>query len=241
MHRSLPAALTVLVLLAGTMLAADNPQKKNQNNAKPENVTVTRVDAAKGEITVRYTDAQGKAREKTFQLTKDVRLLDETGRVVNLAVFESGSTALVIESEGKLRELRRTPNQGQPRRLSDAVRTLIEMTDCTEGCTADLQTIYDMLRKLDTGNNGKIDAKALKAAADRILEERVREAFNRLDANQDGKISKEEARGLIREHFDQIDSNKDGFISFDELTKAAKERREHKAQSKDQPQEKEKK
>ena len=28
--------------------------------------------------------------EKTFQLTKDVRLLDETGRVVNIAVFESG-------------------------------------------------------------------------------------------------------------------------------------------------------
>jgi len=234
-----------MVVLAGGLIAADKEEKKAQDGAKPTNVTVTRVDAKKGEITVKYTDQKGKAQEKTFQLTKDVRLLDETGRVVELAVFESGNEALVIESEGKLKEVRRTPNRGQPRRLSEAVRTLIEMTDCTEGCTTDLQTIYDMLRKLDTGKNGKIDPQALKAESDRILQDRVREVFSRLDTNQDGKISKEEAHGLIKEHFDKIDTNKDGFISFDELAKAAKERREHKSPqanpTKDQPKEKEKK
>jgi Ca2+-binding EF-hand superfamily protein len=191
-------------------------------------VTVTKVDAKKGEITVKYTDDKGKEQEKTFQLTSDVRLLDETGRVVKIDVFESGNDALIVESEGKLRELRRARHLGRTRRLSDEVRTMIEMTDCEEGCAEDLQKIYDMLRKLDTGKNGKIDPQALKTEADNILKERVKEVFNRLDTNKDGKISKEEARGLIKEHFDKIDTNKDGFIDFDELLKAAKERREHK-------------
>ena len=245
MHRSIFAALTILVLAAGSVVAADNKEKKDKDSAKPTNVTITKVDAKKGEITVKGTDEQGKSREKTFQLTKDVRLLDETGRMVNIAVFESGNEALVVESAGKLRELRRMPNRGQTRRLSDAVRTLIEMTDCTEGCKVDLQTIYDMLRKLDTAKNGQIDPKALKAQTDQILQDRVREVFNRLDTNQDGKISKDEARGLILEHFDKIDTNKDGFISFDELMKAAKERREQKSEAanptNNQPTEKEKK
>jgi Ca2+-binding EF-hand superfamily protein len=83
-----------------------------------------------------------------------------------------------------------------------------------------------MLRKLDTAHNGKIDPAALKAEADRILHERVKEVFQRLDANADGKISKDEARGLIKEHFNKIDTNRDGFIEFNELLHAAKERRE---------------
>jgi Ca2+-binding EF-hand superfamily protein len=228
MPRSFLAALTAVVLLAGPALA-DDKDKKDKDGARPTNVTVTKVDAKKGEITVKYTDDKGKLLEKTFHLTGDVRLLDETGRVVKIDVFESGNQALVVESEGKLRELRRTPDLGRTRLLSDQVRTLIEMTDCEEGCAEDLQKIYDMLRKLDTAKNGKLDAKALKTEADNILRERVKAAFERLDTNKDGKISKDEAKGLIKEHFDKIDTNKDGFIDFDELLKAAKERRDEKA------------
>jgi Ca2+-binding EF-hand superfamily protein len=228
MPRSILSAVTIMVLLAGSLLA-DDDRKADKNAATPTHVTVTKVNPRNGSITVKFTDDKGKEREKTFQLTRDVRLLDDTGRIVNIDVFESGDEALVVEREGKLQELRRAPHVAPTRRLSDAVRTLIEMTDCEEGCAEDLQRIYDMLRKLDTGKNGKIDPHALKAEGDRILQERVQEVFNRLDTNKDGKISRDEARGLIKEHFDRIDTNKDGFIEHGELLKAAKERREHKA------------
>ncbi len=229
MHRSLLAIAAVVAVLAGGLAAADDKNKTDKPGVRPTNATITKIDARKGEVTVRTTDAKGKAQEKTFQLTKDVRLLDETGRVTDIAVFESGNEALIIESEGKLRELRRAPGQARARQLSDSVRTLVEMADCEQGCTEELQRIYTMLRKLDTGKNGKIDPQALKVEANQILQERVKDVFNRLDTNKDGKISKDEARGLIKEHFDQIDKNKDGFIEFNELLQAAKERREHKA------------
>ncbi|HLJ96535.1 MAG TPA: EF-hand domain-containing protein [Gemmataceae bacterium] len=228
MPRSIPAAVMMLILLAGSVYA-DDKAKNDSSRANPVEVTITKVDPKSGAVTVKYTDDKGSTHERTFRLTGDVRLLDETGRVVAIDVFESGDEAMVVESEGKLRELRRTPHAGRTRHLSDSVRTLIEMADCDEGCTEDLQKIYDMLRKLDTGKNGKIDAQAVKAEADRFLQDRVREVFQRLDSNRDGKLSKTEARGLIKEHFDKIDTNKDGFITFDELLKAAKERREQKA------------
>jgi Ca2+-binding EF-hand superfamily protein len=84
-----------------------------------------------------------------------------------------------------------------------------------------------MLRKLDTAKNGKIDPAAVKTEADQILQERVKDVFNRLDTNKDGKISRDEARGLIKEHFDRIDKNKDGMIEFNELLQAARERHEN--------------
>jgi Ca2+-binding EF-hand superfamily protein len=41
--------------------------------------------------------------------------------------------------------------------------------------------------------------------------------FNRLDANKDGKISKDEAQGPLRENFDRFDADKDGFVTLEEL------------------------
>jgi Ca2+-binding EF-hand superfamily protein len=119
--------------------------------------------------------------------------------------------------------------RSRPLTPADTVRTLIEMSDQDPGCTEELQQIYDMLRKLDTNKNGKLDAQALKAAGDNILKERVKEVFDRLDKNKDGKISRDEAQGRIKEDFDKIDTNKDGFIEIDELLKAARERHEAKS------------
>jgi Ca2+-binding EF-hand superfamily protein len=45
-----------------------------------------------------------------------------------------------------------------------------------------------------------------------------------LDANKDGKIAKDEARGWIKTNFDRIDANKDGFVDRQELLRAATER-----------------
>jgi Ca2+-binding EF-hand superfamily protein len=223
MARLFLAALTVGVLLTGP-LAGDEKDTKSPQVV----VTIVKVDAKKGEITVKYAEPKGKEVEKTYRLTEDVRLLDETGRVVKVDVFQAGGAALVVETEGKLKELRRAvlPHPGQ--RLSEAVNTLIELTEADEANVAELQRIYDTLRKLDTGKNGKIDPVALKAERQRMLEARVDALVKRLDANKDGKISKEEAKGWLKENFDKLDLNKDGFLDRDELIKAAKEQYESK-------------
>jgi Ca2+-binding EF-hand superfamily protein len=226
---SFQTSFVVLLLLSGSALATDDKQKSDSDHSKTGPVTVTKIDAEQGAFTVKYTDNMGKTQEKTFRLTKDVRILNETGQSVNLAVFQSGDEVLLVESEGKLQEIRRTPNGGQPQRISDTIKTLIEMAEVNQACVQDLQDVYDMLRKLDTGKDGRIDSKALKAEADQIVQERVKRAFARLDTDNNGKISKEEARGLIKEHFDRIDTNKNGQIEFLELLQAARQRQEQKA------------
>lgn len=110
------------------------------------------------------------------------------------------------------------------RRPADFVTVLVEMSDADPASAQELQFIYDMLRKLDKNNNGKLEAEELKAAREAIVAERVDEIFQELDANKDGKISREEARGRLKENFDKIDTNKDGFIDRQELLKAASQR-----------------
>jgi Ca2+-binding EF-hand superfamily protein len=229
MPRLFLAALSAAVLLTGRALADDTKDTTGKDVGKSVSATVMKVDAKKGEITVKLTDAKGKEQEKTFKLTEDVRILDETGRVVKIDVFQAGSDALIVESEGKLREVRRAVRPHEGRRLSDHVKVLIELTDCEDGCTEEVQRIYDMLRKLDTAKDGKINPEALKAAREQLFAERVDDLIKRLDTNKDGKISKEEAKGWIKEDFDKIDTNKDGFIDREELLKAAKEKHQVKS------------
>jgi len=110
------------------------------------------------------------------------------------------------------------------RQPSDMIYVLIEMSDCEDGCTAEVQRAYDILRRLDTNKNGKIDPDELKDGRERLIKARVNALFKDLDANQDGRISREEARGQIRGDFDRIDANRDGFIDRNELMHAAEQR-----------------
>ena len=224
MARSTCVALAVVFLVSSTVLAFDDKDKKDTAGSKKGSVVISKVDPSKGEIVVKRTDDKGNSREETLKLTEEVRLMDETGRVANLAVFQSGDEVLLVESNGKVQEVRRASNRDHRMQVRDTVQTLIERAANNPDCAADLQAIYDQIRKLDTAKNGKIDHTALEAEADQVLQQRVKEAFSRLDTKKSGRISKEEARGLIREHFDKIDTNKDGFIDFEELLKAAKNR-----------------
>ena len=224
MSRSLLASLVVLILLVGNLRAAQDKKQPEKDFPEHTRVTITKIDAKKGEITIKCTDDKGKEEHKTFKLTRDVKIFDETGHIAAIDVFESGDAALILAAQGQLKELRLPAEAPPGPRLSDAVKTLIEMTDSEPGCVLEVQRIYDMLRKLDTGKNGKIDPAALKAEREHIVAERVKKIFDRLDTNRDGKITKDEAKGLIKEHFNQIDRNGDGVISYEELLQAAQEK-----------------
>lgn len=69
--------------------------------------TITKVDARRGTVTVKMENERGMDVEKLFQLTEDVEYLDSTGRVATLDVFECGDEVLIIEMEGKIKELKR--------------------------------------------------------------------------------------------------------------------------------------
>jgi len=121
-----------------------------------------------------------------------------------------------------------------PRRPSDMVYILVEMSDCDECCCDEVQRAYDILRKLDKNGDGKINADELQAMREGLLKERVDMLFKALDQNQDGRISRDEARGHVREDFDRLDANKDGYVDRQELLRAA-EKRPEKAAGKGRP------
>ena len=149
MQRLLLATFTLTALMAGTILSAEEKDKKDKDTAKPTAATVTKVDAKKGEITVKFTDPQGKEAEKTFRLTKDIHIFDETGRAAAIDVFESGHDVLIVEAEGNLKELRRAPSPLHGNSVASQVRTLIEMCAYDSAGVEELQRIYDEIDQLE--------------------------------------------------------------------------------------------
>jgi Ca2+-binding EF-hand superfamily protein len=139
-------------------------------------------------------------------------------------------TSLTAAAE-KNKEDKKAPAKQNGRRPSDVVYLLIEMSDVDTEAVEELQRLYDTLRKLDTNNEGKINADALKTAREQIVDDRVDYLMKELDTDKDGQISRDEAKGRIKEHFDRLDLDKDGYISREELRQAVAARQ--KAPSKD--------
>jgi hypothetical protein len=94
--------------------AVKDTDNKDLKKDKGERATITDVDAKKGTITVRMKDKDGKEQTRTFRLTEDVRMFDSTGRVAAIDVFRSGDEILVVEQEGKLREVRQNKGKKAP-------------------------------------------------------------------------------------------------------------------------------
>ena len=63
---------------------------------------------------------------------------------------------------------------------------------------------------------------ASQTPAPRYTASNLERAFNFMDANHDGQVSREEAAGFrgVARHFDQADTNHDGFLSRDEFDAA---------------------
>lgn len=91
----------------------------------------------------------------------------------------------------------------------------------------DLQNAYDMLRKADTNNDGKLSEDEIKAAKEQAIQARVDAIFKRCDKNGDGKISKGECPDDMHSLFNRTDKNNNGSVTKDELkaccTKSADE------------------
>jgi len=129
---------------------------------------------------------------------------------------------LDANKDGKISkdELEKGARYVRRHRPSDILGVLVEMSDCDECAQEEVQRLYETLRKLDRNNDGKIDVDELKAGRETAAQERVTEIFEDLDADKDGKISKEEARGQLKKHFADLDSNNDGFIDGREMLDA---------------------
>jgi hypothetical protein len=79
---------------------ADDAKKDKKSEAK-----IVKIDKKAGTVTVAMKDENGKEKNRTFHLTEDMHYFDSTGKVAAMDVFQSGDYVLVVEHEGKIKEL----------------------------------------------------------------------------------------------------------------------------------------
>jgi len=92
-------SLSLILGLVGFSLAEEKKKGKE--------ATITKVDPINKTITVKCKDDLGKETEKSFKLAEDIRYLDSTGKVAAIEIFKSGNEVLIVEEEGKLKEVRK--------------------------------------------------------------------------------------------------------------------------------------
>lgn len=85
-----------------------------------------------------------------------------------------------------------------------------------------------LVAALAVGAAGAVRAQATPGNTGAVPQNRattqdIEAAFNRADANKDGKLDRQEAEHFpaVAQRFEQIDTNRDTFISLTELAKAA--------------------
>lgn len=81
----------------------------------------------------------------------------------------------------------------------------------------ELQSVYEMLRKADGNNDGKLSEDELKAARDHAIQQRIDSVFKRCDKNNDGKVAKDECPDDMKSLFNQADKDNNGAITKEEL------------------------
>jgi uncharacterized protein YceH (UPF0502 family) len=106
MFRAAVCSTAVLVFLIVGVSRAQDPQDKASH--KGTKATITKVNPQKGTVTVRMKNKSGKEEERTFHLTGDVEMLDSNGNVAAVDIFRSGDEVLVVEAQGKLKQLRKS-------------------------------------------------------------------------------------------------------------------------------------
>jgi hypothetical protein len=82
-------------------------------------------------------------------------------------------------------------------------------------------------KEIDTNVDSRITRDELQAQFKKMVErsrESFREHFNNADGNQDGSLSREEAKKIpmLAKHFDEVDSNKNNKVTADEMAAVMK-------------------
>jgi hypothetical protein len=115
MFRTLLSSLAILCVVGGCSAKSDK---------KAEEATITHVDAKKGVVDVKMP-SNGKDVEKTFKLDENIEYIDTTGKVASADIFNSGDDVLIVESEGKISQMKKKGKGGKRSRSFVGLRTLI--------------------------------------------------------------------------------------------------------------------
>ena len=84
---------------------------------------------------------------------------------------------------------------------------------------AALPRLAERFESIDANADGQVSFDELRGARHKARDGKGGERFlKRLDADNDGKVSKAEALAKATERFDRVDANKDGFITAEELS-----------------------
>lgn len=87
------------------MCLADDKVPGKAADKKGKEATITKVDPVQKTVTVKCKDALGKETEKTFSLDAEIRYVDSNGKVAAIDIFQVGNEVLIVEEEGKLKEM----------------------------------------------------------------------------------------------------------------------------------------
>lgn len=125
----------------------------------------------------------------------------------------------------------------QEERTPPSPEEIIKQSDKNEDGQISMDEADRMLKRdfkrLDSNKDGQLSLEELKAVKKNARSQQGRQGqrpsteqiFADLDGDEDGKISKKEAKGPLKQHFDKIDTDEDGFITKEELEKAPKPKR----------------
>src|SRR5689334_1226168 len=107
MVRAFGGSLAMLAILFVCLAQADDQKQTANKNKDRHHAKISKVDPQTGTVTVKMKDRDGKETEKTFKLAADAVYLDSTGKVAAVDIFRSGDEVLILEAEGKVKELKK--------------------------------------------------------------------------------------------------------------------------------------
>lgn len=121
MARAFVGSVAVMLMSFGLVLAQNGAQQLDRNNpgqnqkGMQQEAKILSVDPQKHTVTVEMKGENGKNTKRTFQLTEDIRMFDSEGHAAAIDVFKSGNEVLVVEEQGKLKELHKKegPNRNK--------------------------------------------------------------------------------------------------------------------------------